>query len=333
MAQFPIFLSIVITTKNDENTLRKKLEHISKNLKELVSDYELIIIDNGSTDKSLHLLKDLTSLNGLPNLQVYALTKEADCDSAAWVGLENALGDFVVVFDPNEDDLSILPNMLKKAVSGSEVVFARNQISSKQSISYSIANGLFNFLYKRFSGIHFTKEAPEYRVLSKRVVNFILRHNKPAISYRNIPVTAGFTKSYIEYQSEPLKLKKKKVSEGIERGIRLMVSTTRAPMRLVTVLSLFGAVANLVYSFYVVLIGFFAENVAPGWISISLQMSGMFFLISLVLLVLGEYILHMAGLSNETTQLHVGQEFTSAKMTRLERLNLEEIKQTKKQRT
>ena len=59
-------------------------------------------------------------------------------------------------------------------------------------------------------------------------------------------------------------------------------------MRLVTSLSLFGAIANVVYSIYVVSIGFFKTDVAPGWISLSLQQSGMFFLISLVLLVLGE---------------------------------------------
>ena len=63
----------------------------------------------------------------------------------------------------------------------------------------------------------------------------------------------------------------------------------------------------------------------------SLQTSGMFLLISLVLLVLGEYILHMASLSNEGPPYHVGQEFTSAKMTRIEKLNLEEIKSTVKQ--
>ena len=50
----------------------------------------------------------------------------------------------------------------------------------------------------------------------------------------------------------------------------------------------------------------------------------MFFLISLVLLVLGEYILHMTSLSNEGPLYHVGQEFTSARMTRREKLNIEE---------
>lgn len=331
MSPFPIFLSLIITAKNDENTLQKELENISNSLKTLVDDYELIIIDNASTDRTISLLRDLTSPSGLPNLQVYALTKEVDRDAAAWVGIENALGDFVVVFNPAEDDLSVLPDMLEKAVSGSDVVFASNQLKPKQTIGYRLANGLFNFMYKQFNGIHLAKEAPEYRVLSKRVINFILQHNQPAISYRHLPATAGFVKSYIEYQSEPKNRQTKKLSESIEKGIRLMVSTTRAPMRLVTVLSLFGAGANLIYSLYVVSIGLFAENVAPGWVSMSLQMSGMFFLISLVLLVLGEYILHMASLSNEGPQYHVGQEFTSAKMTRLEKLNLEEIKPTEKQ--
>jgi hypothetical protein len=52
----------------------------------------------------------------------------------------------------------------------------------------------------------------------------------------------------------------------------------------------------------------------------------MFFLISLVLLVLGEYILHMVSLSNEGPLYHVGQEFTSARMTRREKLNIEEVR-------
>jgi hypothetical protein len=55
----------------------------------------------------------------------------------------------------------------------------------------------------------------------------------------------------------------------------------------------------------------------------------MFFLLSLVLLVLGEYILHMASLSNEGQAYHIAQEFTSAVMTRRQKLNVEEIKRAK----
>jgi hypothetical protein len=94
----------------------------------------------------------------------------------------------------------------------------------------------------------------------------------------------------------------------------------------VTALSLFGAVSNLVYSIYVIAIGLMKSNVAPGWVTLSLQQSGMFFLISLVLLVLGEYILQMARLSNEGPLYHVAQEFTSTVMTRRQKLNIEDVR-------
>lgn len=324
MTCFPVFLSVVFVVRNQSDHIEKILSDAATSIFSLVSDYELIIVDNASDDDSVSILKKLTGENGQPNLQVYALTKEVDADTASWVGLENALGDFVAVIDPLADDIGFLPEMLDKAVSGADVVFANNKQKSGQSLAYRGAYAVFNGLYKRFNGIHLAKEAPQYRVLSKRVVNFILQHPQPAMTYRHLPATGGFARANLNYSATPKILHTKRLGESIDRGMRLLVSTTRAPMRLVTSLSLFGAVANLVYSIYVVAIGFLKTDVAPGWISLSLQQSGMFFLISLVLLVLGEYILHMVSLSNEGPLYHVGQEFTSARMTRREKLNIEE---------
>jgi hypothetical protein len=271
------------------------------------------------------LLKRLTREEGLPNLQVYALTKEVDSDTASWVGLENALGDFVAVIDPLEDDIGFLPQMLDRAVSGADVVFARNSQKPKRSLSYRFANAAFNRLYKYINGVHLTNEAPHFRVLSKRVINFILQHSQPAVSYRHLPATGGFARVNMSYSASPLAANTKRLGTSIDRGMRLLVSTTQTPMRLVTSLSLFGAAANVGYSVYVVIVGLIKEDVAPGWVSLSLQQSGMFFLISLVLLVLGEYILQMASLSNEGPLYHVGQEFTSARLTRREKLNIEDV--------
>lgn len=326
MAFFPVFLSIVFVVRNQSAHTQKTLSDAASCIASLVSDYEIIIVDNASDDDSISVLKTLTAENGLPNLQIYALTKEVDADTASWVGLENALGDFVAVIDPLADDIEFLPEMLDKAVSGADVVFANNQQKAPQSFAYRVSYTVFNRLYKRFNGIHLAKEAPQYRVLSKRVVNFILQHPQPAMTYRHLPATGGFARVNLNYSAAPKLTHTKRLGESIDRGMRLLVSTTRAPMRLVTSLSLFGAVANLVYSVYVVAVGFLKTDVAPGWISLSLQQSGMFFLSSLVLLVLGEYILHMVSLSNEGPLYHVGQEFTSARMTRREKLNIEEIR-------
>jgi hypothetical protein len=325
MPYLPIFLSVVFVIRNQSVQLKKVLSDAGASISSLVNDYELIVVDNASDDDSVRVLRNLTGEDGQPNLQAYALTKEVDTDTASWVGLENALGDFIAVIDPFADDIGFLPEMLDKAVSGADVVFARNEQKPAQSLAYRGAYAVFNGLYKCFNGIHLAKEAPQYRVLSKRVVNFILQHPQPAISYRHLPATAGFARVNLSYSAAPRVSHPKRLDESIDRGMRLLVSTTRAPMRLVTSLSLFGAAANLLYSIYVVAIGLLRTDVAPGWISLSLQQSGMFFLISLVLLVLGEYILHMASLTNEGPLYHVGQEFTSARMTRREKLNIEEV--------
>ena len=326
MAFFPVFLSIVFVVRNQSAQIEKVLSDAASCIASGVSDYEIIIVDNASDDDSISVLKTLTRENGLPNLQIYALTKEVDADTASWVGLENALGDFVGVIDLLADDIEFLPEMLDKAVSGADVVLANNQQKAPQSLAYRVSYAVFNWLYKRLNGIDLAEEAPQYRVLSKRVVNFILQHPQPAMTYRHLPATGGFARVNLNYSAAPKLTHTKRLGESIDRGMRLLVSTTRAPMRLVTSLSLFGAVANLVYSVYVVTVGFLKADVAPGWISLSLQQSGVFFLISLVLLVLGEYILHMVSLSNEGPLYHVGQEFTSARMTRREKLNIEEVR-------
>lgn len=326
MSAFPVFLSVVCVLRNQGENLQHILEEATAVVGPLASDYELIIVDNASDDDSVMRLKKLTGEGGLPNLQIYALTKEVDWDTASWVGLENALGDFVAVIDPLTDDISYIEKMLDHAVSGADVVFAKNEQKSTQTLAYRCAYSVFNHVYSWFNGIHLENEAPQYRILSKRVINFILQHPQPAISYRHLPATGGFVRVNLRYHSVPKSQTVKQLGESVDRGMRLLVSTTRAPMRLVTSLSLFGAISNLVYSVYVVAIGLFKTDVAPGWISFSLQQSGMFFLISLVLLVLGEYILNMVSLSNEGPPYHVAQEFTSACMTRREKLNIEEDK-------
>lgn len=320
-----IFLSVVYVVRNQDSQLEGLIHKASAKLSSLVSDYEIIIVDNASDDDSVSILKSLSGQACNPNLQIYALTKEVDSDTASWVGLENALGDFVAVIDPLLDDIDFLPNMLDKAVAGADVVFANNLQKPRQSLPYRAANAVFNFLYKTFNGVNLAKDAPQYRLLNKRVINFILQHPQPTLTYRHLPATGGFCRINMEYSSAPRAPRKKKLWESIDRGMRLLVSTTQAPMRLVTSLSLFGAASNVFYSIYILAVALFRNDVAPGWVSLSLQQSGMFFLISIVLLVLGEYMLNMASLSNEGPLYHVGQEFTSTRMTHREKLNIEDV--------
>ena len=88
---FPVFLSVVLVVRNQSSQIEQLLTEAATHLKTLVSDYELIIVDNASDDDSVSVLSYLTRESGHPNLQVYALTKVVDTDTASWAGLENAL--------------------------------------------------------------------------------------------------------------------------------------------------------------------------------------------------------------------------------------------------
>lgn len=326
MSNFPIFLSIVVVVTNQQENIRDYINRATSVVGTLVSDYEIIIIDNASRDNTLSILEEISGENGLPNLQVYSLLQEVNTDVACWVGVENALGDYVAVIDPLVDDFEIIPKMLECIHDGTDVIFGKNTNKIKKSFGYSICSWIFDVIYKKLDGISLTNEAPSFRILSRKVINFILRHPSPTLTYRHLPATGGFKKEIINYSSSHKPAKTKYLNESIDKGMRLLVSTTRIPMRLVISLCFLGAASNLMYSFYIIIIALLKKDVASGWITLSLQQSGMFFLISLVLLVLSEYILQMATLSNEGPLYHIINEFNSVKMTRQEKLNIESLK-------
>ena len=319
-----LFLSLVIVLKNREKYIEKLVSELTTLLQSCVSDYELVIVDNGSTDNSLRLLKDLCQKHAFPNIQVFALTKAVNEDIAATVGLENVLGDFAALMDPFQDDINLLPEMLDHALDNNDVVLARNTNLPPQTVPYRVFSQLFNRVYKFFNNLDLKEDVPQYRLLSRNVVNFILQHPQPEIGYRHIPATGGFTKSRITYDYVPPETEKKRLRGNLDRGISLLVSSGSAPLRAVSTLSLGGAIGNLVYSLYILTIWAVKQDVAPGWVSLSLQQSGMFLMISLVLFVFGEYVLHTANLSNDGPNTHIGQEINSTTFTRNEKLNIEE---------
>lgn len=324
MSQLPIFLSIVMVVRNNSNLLKDVISNIVGWANNSVSDFEIVIVDNSSNDQSIAILKQLTGTNGFPNLQIFALTTEVNFDTAVCVGLENALGDFVVIIDPDTFDISFIPKLLSESLGGVDIVFAKNSEKNIRNSQYKIAYYVFNKLYKIFNGISFVEQASHYRILSKRLINFILQHPQPEIAYRNLPFSHGFSRANLIYSAQPLKNSNhRSIIESVDYGIKLLVTNGRAPMRIVSILTLFGTFINLIYSIYIIIISVVKLDVAPGWVSISLQQSGMFFLISLVLFVLGEYILQMANITNKGPAYHIGQEFMSVNIIRKNRLNVE----------
>lgn len=318
----PVFLSVVLVVHN-QDSLSVLLSRLCEAVSPLVRDYELIVLDNGSRAQSAEALRALAGPEGLPNLQVYVLSQEIPREEAVCLGLERALGDYALVFDPDTDDIGQLPGMLDRAAAGSEIVLARNHARPGHSWAYAVMRKLFSWAYRLISGVHLDRDLPEYRLLSKRAANLVLSNPRPALAYRHFPARAGFSRSVLDYDCPPALVRPRSLLASMDKGLGLLLASGRAPMRLAALLPLLGAGLNLVYAVYVVAIGVFKDDVLPGWVSLSLQQSGMFFLLSLGMFVLAEYVAHVARLVSEGPSGYVAQEYTSARLDGKSRLNVE----------
>jgi glycosyltransferase involved in cell wall biosynthesis len=69
---YPLLLSVVYVVRNQAPQMATMLREASELLETLVSDFELVVVDNASDDDSVPVLKALIGLDGLPNVQVYA---------------------------------------------------------------------------------------------------------------------------------------------------------------------------------------------------------------------------------------------------------------------
>jgi len=318
-----IMLSVIMVIKDRALHLSDWLEELHQIIKPLARDYEIIVVDNGSSDDGAARLETLATK--LPNLQVYCLSTSVRDHIALVAGLEQAIGDYMLVFDPRIDDPGQIAGMLIEALErGNDVVLARALDLAKDHWLYDIMAQNYIRLFRLISGFDLRADSPQFRLLSRRVVNYILQHDDTAVMYQVIPVASGFKRCLLEYHHQKQQYSKptKTIPDGFKRGLALMVGSSTIPMRLAALTALCAAFLSLLYSIYVVGLFFFKDGVMPGWTTLSLQMSGMFFLLSLAIAILAEYVVHISGLSARRPPYHIAREFRSNNITRLERLNI-----------
>ena len=305
------FLSLVCiinSFREDLNLIFSKLDNILKASSELS---EIIVIDNSANPNCSLLLKNLCTTVEIKDLNVLVLSHRVDPLSAAWAGIENSLGDYVCIFNPDQDDIGTISKLYSEIDSGADIIYSSPAISSKESLSYRLMKSFFILILKVINNPISYKRYPEFRVLSRQVINYIGQHPQPMIKYKFLGEDSAFEVKTISYEPVKNVVFKKNLRNGINDGFELITSSTKTPMRLVTLLSMLGAVFSLGYSAFVLVSAISNGNIVEGWASISLQFSFMFFLFSIVLLILSEYILQMTRLSNEAPDYLIIKEYSS----------------------
>lgn len=320
-----IFLSVVMVIEDNLGDLPKSLADITKLLPKVVSDFEIIIIDNTDNKiESTNLLKKLTNDNAFPNLQVYTLNKKVDGTIATCIGLDKALGDFVTILNPFVDDISFLPSMLEEIKNNYDIVIAYNNKKIINSFFYRFGRKIFDYTYKFLNKASIAKDVYPYRLLSRSVSNQILKDQYPEMTLRHLPSSIGYRRKELNYNYDYKVTINTNFFYSFKSAIKFLISTSTAPIRLISILSVFGAVINVLYSLYVLIIAIYKSEVAEGWITLSLQLSGMFFLISILFFIFSEYLLEVRNIKKNNFLEYINDEFGSRILLRNNKINIKE---------
>jgi glycosyltransferase involved in cell wall biosynthesis len=318
-----ILVSVVMVVSDSDDGFADLIRDLRIMLEAKVKDFEIVIIDNATRDGTVAAIEQV--IDEVPNLQVFSMARPLDRDIATIAGIENCIGDYVITMLPIRDQVSVLPRMLDLVASGAEVVYGVSDADTiDQGPAYRALSAVFFDVYRRLTGIAIPAEGSQFRLLSRRVVNYLLQTEPAHIMLQALPAMSAFRTRTIAYEMSPRgrQQHRRSLRSGVHKALSMVLSTTAMPARLLSLLAAAAGLLNLLYMAYVVAIAVFKEGVAAGWITLSLQISGMFFLLSVILALLSEYIVRIFEGALRRPLYMVAREFSSSTTTRAHRLNI-----------
>jgi dolichol-phosphate mannosyltransferase len=245
--------------------------------------FEIIILNYEiNTEIYSKLLKKLT------NIRILELSSYVDIEIAHTALIENCIGDYCAVMDLSHDCLEDLEKMLALAEHYDVIVGKREK--KVQSFFESITSKLFYKSIALFTGIKINNMYSDFFVINRKVINFITKNEDRVKFLKLLKFNNGFSKYEYSYMPLGKKTNQRTFLENINFTIDVLVNNSHRLIRMATILSLGTAITNLFYILYVIGIFIFKDNVAEGWTSSNLYSSSMYFVLFLVLAVIGEYI-------------------------------------------
>jgi hypothetical protein len=219
------FLSVVILFDGRARHLERLLAAASTLLAPRVAEHEVIVIANGLDERASTALQRLGVAATETERRVFLLTQRVDAYTAAWRGIENARGRWVAVLDSATDDITYLPELLRRAAAGADIVFARGTDRTPPRLSRAIARRLVDTVQRSLGVTSVENAAPRYRVLHPRVVSFIAQHPDPVAAYRRLPSGTSFTQAHLQYSSKSQAAPPPKPLQRAARATRRLISS------------------------------------------------------------------------------------------------------------
>jgi len=290
MATSDCFVSVIAPLYNDSLIVESFVSEVMQVLRDNYGNYELVLVNDGSEDNTIDQVISL--LKNYECIRLINLSRNFGTDVAISSGLDTVIGDFVVVLLPESDPPQLIPQLISQVRNGKDILIGAREIRCYEPLWMRAGANLFYWFCRRLFKIPLIKNATQFRVLSRQVVNAILQVQDKHRYLRLLSSYVGYSSQTFFYK--PIKRYKKPRTKGLIESInialQILVNNSIRPLRFASYLGLLASILNIVYIIYIVLVYLLKDDVAEGWITLSFQSAVMFFFISLVLTILCEYV-------------------------------------------
>lgn len=314
MPKKDVFVSVLAVYQDQAGVLPLFLAEAFAMLDANYTNFEIVLLDNGSEDSTPSDVKPL--LNLYKCVRYLRLTRPLVEEVALTAGLDTAIGDFVVTIHPDFDPVSDIPAMVDLCRAGNDVVLGRDRSPPRIGPVYRLARWGFRKMSRRFVKFDAESGLTSFRCLSRSAVNAVTRVRSRRRYLTVMLAEVGLVPVFHSYTriSRSGGSPRPRLIRAVRIGLSLLVHHSVAPLRFVSVLGLLGSMASLLYSLYVIGVYLFKQDVMQGWTTLSLQVSGLFVLVFLMLTLIGEYVNRMLDELIDRPLYHIREERASAVM-------------------
>ncbi|MCF7935323.1 MAG: glycosyltransferase family 2 protein [Synergistales bacterium] len=284
-------LSVVVPFLNEEDVLDTTCRRLQTVLKGTGMPWEIIFVDDGSTDSSASIIRARSQRDR--RFRLLSFSRNFGQQSAVMAGLEYASGEAIVIIDADlQDPPEVIPQMIEKWREGFEVVYGRRLKRKKERFFKKMTSHCFYRMLNHLVDFPIPVDTGDFRLMDSKVRDVLCGLREHSLFLRGLISWIGFRQGEVTFIREGRYAGETKYpfAKMLRLSLDAVTSFSYKPLRLAGYLGFLLSAVSFVYILVVVIEKLFTDLTVPGWSSlmaITLFFNG----ITLIMLgILGEYV-------------------------------------------
>lgn len=317
-------LSLVLPIYNEEAVipeLDRRLKAVFAQWEDLTPNWEVVFINDGSSDSSLQMLRKLAAEE--PRYKVISFSRNFGHQVAITAGIDRAEGRAVVIMDADlQDPPEVVREMIVRWQQGFDVVYAVRRTRAGETLFKKFTAAMFyRILRSMLGGISIPLDAGDFRLISRPVVLTLRALREKHRFVRGMVSWVGFKQCPLYYDREPRFAGETKypLRKMVRFAVDAITSFSVVPLRFATWLGILAGIFAVITAAWALYVKLFDRGVVQGWTTIMILVALLSSAQLIMTGILGEYVGRIYEELKRRPLYVVGEELNFSEPTRATR--------------